>query len=264
MKSFPRQAIILAAGLGTRLRPLTHSIPKPALPVGGVPILFFHLALLHQVGIRDIVINLHHRPQKIKDLLHQSKKWGLEIRYSFEPKILGTAGGIAQALAMMKNETTFVLNGDVLCDMDLAAMFRLHQRTRAKATLAAIDRRAAAIKSFIESDSQGRIWRIAGEPSSVSSPKKLQKSIFSGVHILEPELFRNYPSHSFGCVVRQIYHPALVQGERLQAYSHPGSWWDLGTLPQLTKIDALLYQNSLPRPILALWKRARFLHGHLV
>ena len=257
MKKFPRQAIILAAGLGTRLRPLTDHIPKPALPVGGVPILFYHLALLRRVGIRDVVINLHHRPKRICALLSRAGQWGFKIRYSFEPKILGTAGGIFQALNTMRKEPTFVLNGDVLCDIDLKAMFRVHHQAAAQATLAAVEPGDTEITSFIESDKKGCIRRIAGEPLLSAPPKKMRKSIFSGIHLLQPELFRSYPEHSFGCVVRQIYQPALGRAERLQAYFHRGAWWDLGTIPQLTQVDTLLYQQKISKSVIELWREAK-------
>ena len=96
--SFPKQAMILAAGLGTRLQPLTINIPKPGLPVGGVPILLFNLLLLKQYGITDVIINLHHQPKPLISLIENTSSLGMTIKFSLEQKILGTAGGIAHAL----------------------------------------------------------------------------------------------------------------------------------------------------------------------
>ncbi|HKX12265.1 MAG TPA: NDP-sugar synthase [bacterium] len=255
MPAFPRQAIVLAAGLGTRLRPLTLRIPKPALPLGGVPILFFNLILLKNAGIRRVTINLHHRPEVIRNLLGNGRHWGLDLRYSYEPKILGTAGGIAQALDGMKKEATFILNGDILMDLDLKAMAAEHFRTAAKATLACVGRDRAKVTSFVEHDKQGKIWRIAGAPSDKSPP--LTSAIFSGAHLLDPRLFANYPRHQFGCVIRQVYQPALERGERLQAYHHRGAWWDLGTLEELKGVDLGLWRRSWPKPVLDLWSAVR-------
>ena len=255
MPAFPQQAIVLAAGLGTRLRPLTLRIPKPALPLGGVPILFFNLILLKNAGIHRVTINLHHRPEVIRDLLGNGRHWGLHLRYSYEPKILGTAGGIAQALDGMKKEATFVLNGDILMDLDLKAMAAEHFRTAAKATLACVGMDRAKVTSFVEHDKQGKIWRIAGAPSAKSPP--LTAAIFSGAHLLDPELLTGYPRKHFGCIIRQVYQPTLEGGKRLQAYRHRGAWWDLGTLEELKQVDSALWRRKLPQSILELWRQAQ-------
>jgi len=244
MNQFPQQAIVLAAGLGTRLKPLTLKIPKPILPVGEVPILFFNLYLIHRLGIKNIVLNLHHLPEKITDLLKPARKLGLKLHYSLEPKILGTAGGIAQALSKMKKVTTLVMNGDILCDIDLKQMVRLHHMTKSVATLACVGKDRAKVSSFVESGPGGRIYRIAGGPKRPKAPKGLLKSIFSGIHLLEPKLFRDYERNTYGCVVRQIYQPALEREERLQAYFHHGDWWDLGSLSELKKVDQCLHRGE--------------------
>jgi len=256
MSSPPQQAIVLAAGLGTRLRPLTLKVPKPILPVGGVPILLFNLYLIHQMGIRNIVLNLHHLPGKIIELLRNARRLGLNLKYSLEPRILGTAGGIAQALEKMRKSTTLVMNGDILCDLDLRGMVALHRRSEAAATLACVGKDRAEVRSFVESGKHGRIVRIAGEPGG-KTPKKLTKSIFSGVHLIEPRLFKGYQAHRFGCVVRQIYQPALERGERLQAYFHSEDWWDLGSLSELKKVDQRLFRRDISEKMRILYDKVR-------
>lgn len=255
MPVFPRQAIVLAAGLGTRLRPLTLRVPKPALPVGGLPILLYNLYLLREAGVGRITINLHHLPQVIRRLLGSGRPLGLKLGYSFEPKILGTAGGIAQALGAMPSEATFVLNGDILSDLDLKKMAAEHFRAQARATLACVPKNWAQVTSFVEYDKGGRIWRIAGDPPAIAP--KLTSAIFSGAHLLDPALFEGYPRHHFGCVIRQVYQPALKRGERLQAYRHNGAWWDLGTLEELKSVDAGLWRRSWPPSVLDLWGEVR-------
>ncbi len=257
MGKFPTQAIVLAAGLGTRLRPLTHRVPKPVLPVGGLPILFYNLFLLREAGVREVVINLHLLPEKIRSLLANSKGLGLKIRYSLEPKILGTAGGIAQALRKMWRVPTFVLNGDILCNVDLKGVFEKHRRSGAHATLVCLPRDRAKVKSFVETDGRLRIWRIAGGPAETHAKKKLKKWIFSGIHLLEPKIFSGYPRHSFGCIVRQVYQPALAKGRLLNAFIHRGEWWDLGSLTELSRVDRMLWADHAPRSILQLREEAR-------
>lgn len=257
MPTFPDQAIVLAAGLGTRLRPLTFRSPKPLLPVGGVPILMFNLFLIKAFGIRRIVLNLHHLPNKIRRCFGDGKSLGLKLSYSFEPKILGTAGGIAQALDGLRDEATFVLNGDIIFDLDLKKMAESHRRAGAKATLGCVPKDRATVNSFVEFDSQGRIRRIAGGPELPPPLPRLKQAIFTGAHLLEPSLFQDFPRHAFGCVVRQIYQPALARGDRLQAYEHRGSWWDLGSLSELTKVDQGLWREECPGPILRLWRETQ-------
>ena len=254
-KSFPKQAIVLAAGLGTRLRPLTYEIPKPVLPVGGIPILLFNLYILKNSGIKNITINLHHRPEKIRQALRESKKLGIKIQFSQENTILGTAGGIDRALRKMAPKSTFVLNGDILFDLDLKAMFRKHQSSGALATLACVSPKKAKVDSFVEFDGGGKIWKVAGGPESKNGiPKKLNKGIFSGAHLLEPQLFKNYPRGSKGCIVRQVYQPALKKHSRLQAFSHTDEWWDLGSIPELKRVDGLLWKNKVSPRMHQLWK----------
>lgn len=244
--NFPKQAIILAAGLGTRLRPLTHRVPKPGLPVRGIPILLFNLFLLKEAGIHEVTLNLHHLPQALKKLLHRAPQLGLKIHYSRETKILGTAGGIAKALGTLRPRTTLILNGDIVTDLDLHKMNQVHQRTQACATLGLVPTDRARVKSFVEFNAAGRILKIAGRPKSAAgkAAKNLTKGIFSGTHIIHPSLFARYPKNTFGCVIRQIYQPALELEKPIQSYLHRGAWWDLGNLEELKRVDQLLWEGG--------------------
>jgi NDP-sugar pyrophosphorylase family protein len=226
--------------------------------VGGIPILLFNLFLLKQSGIQNITINLHHLPQKIQELLKNSKRLGLHLTYSIEkPKILGTAGGIAQALRKMKNTDTFVLNGDILMNINLKKFFETHQKSKALATLACVPSNFAKVRNFVEFNQSGRIIRIAGEPKYISKKDKFSRAIFSGAHLVNPSLFQGYPSKQFGCVIRQVYQPALDRGDMLQAYQHRGNWWDLGSLEELERVDQELWKKSASPKIVELWEEVR-------
>lgn len=254
MKRTPQQAMVLAAGLGTRLRPLTHEVPKPALPVGGVPILMFNLFLLKEAGIRNVLINLHHRPDNLKTLLHGSESLGLKIQWSWEKNILGTAGGIAHALPKFLGSPLLVLNGDVVTDVDLKKMWSQHHQRGAKATLAVIPPHYAPVTNFVEYDGSRRIRAIAGQPK-VQGSKKLHRGIFSGIQIIERSLLASFPKNRFGCIIRQIYQPALENGSHLYAFPHHGGWWDLGNLDSLKKMDYSLWRGTIPKKILEIWKK---------
>ncbi len=131
------RAMILAAGLGTRLRPLTELLPKPMLPIANRPVLEHLLRLLRRHGVTQVVINLHWLADAVRGYFGDGRWLGMELTWSFEPTLLGTAGGIKQAEAFLQEGTFLVLLGDVLTDIDLTAMVADHHRTGALATLAA-------------------------------------------------------------------------------------------------------------------------------
>src|ERR1041385_376305 len=129
------KAMILAAGLGTRLRPLTNTIPKPLLPIAGTPLIVWNLLLLKRYGFHDVVINLHHLGPMIEHAVGNGSRYGLRIIYSREPVILGTGGGLKQAELYFSGESVLVLNGDTLVELDLGALYECHQQSEAMATL---------------------------------------------------------------------------------------------------------------------------------
>ncbi|HEY6085824.1 MAG TPA: nucleotidyltransferase family protein, partial [Nitrospira sp.] len=129
------KAMILAAGLGTRLRPLTNTMPKPLLPVAGTPLIVWNLLLLKRHGFRDVIVNLHHLGPMIEQAVGNGAKYGLRIWYSQEPVILGTGGGIKQAEPNFSGEPVLILNGDTLVEIDLEALCAFHEQHRAMATL---------------------------------------------------------------------------------------------------------------------------------
>lgn len=236
------QAIVLAAGLGSRLKPLTDRIPKPALPVGGLPIILYNLMLLQEAGVRRVTINLYHRPEVLLKVLGHASKLKLDLQFSFEKKILGTAGGIAQALHKMEAKSTFVLNGDILCDIDLKTLWQRHQKSSAKASLLCVPPERAAAKKYLFYQRDHRLVDIS---EKAPSKKNIFQGVFAGVHILEPELFKAYPLGQFGCVIRQVYLPALHAGESFQVQPYHGAWWDLGEFSSLKSVDQKLWQENV-------------------
>ena len=156
------KAMILAAGLGTRLKPLTNTIPKPLLPIAGTPLIVWNLLLLKRHGFRDVVINLHYLGGMIEQALGNGSRYGLRIIYSHEPVILGTGGGLKQAEPYFCGESVLVLNGDTLVDLDLGALCEFHQQREAIATLVLRKDPEAAQWGLVEMDSDNRIVRITG------------------------------------------------------------------------------------------------------
>src|SRR5262245_39199920 len=137
--AFPSQALLLAAGLGTRLQPLTRVRAKPAIPVGGEPLARRIVSWLSNSGVNDLVVNLHHLPATLTSVLGDGEDLGARIRYSWEqPAVLGSAGGPRQALAIVGAETFFVINGDTLTEVDLRQLAAAHEASGALVTLALV------------------------------------------------------------------------------------------------------------------------------
>src|SRR5215213_7974180 len=182
------KALILAAALGTRLRPLTNTIPKPLLPVGGTPLIIWNLLLLKRHGFREVVINLHHLGPLIEQALGDGSKFGLRIIYSKEPMILGTGGGIKQAEPYFSGEPVLVLNGDTLFELDLSALCAFHLERKAAGTLVLREDPEAARWGLVEVGPDHRILRITGQ--GISGPPTTSVRMFAGIHIVSLRLLR--------------------------------------------------------------------------
>ncbi len=176
------KAMVLAAGLGTRLRPLTDILPKPLLPVAGRPLLEWNLLLLKRHGITEVIINLHHLGEQIVRALGDGARLGLRLAYSHEPTLQGTGGGIKQAAPFLKDGAFLVLNGDTLSDCDLTALIATHRASGALATLAVRDDPEAATWGPVALDAQGRILQINGKPPLAEPRAALPACMFAGIH----------------------------------------------------------------------------------
>ena len=157
------QAMILAAGLGTRLRPLTNHTPKALLLVHGEPLIFHSLKLLKKHGFSEVLINLHHLGELLEKELGDGSRLGMRISYSWEEKILGTGGGIKKGADFFKNETVLVLNSDVLIDLDLKDFIRTHKRKKGLATMVVRERERDSSYTPIWIGKGNRLLQIGGE-----------------------------------------------------------------------------------------------------
>ncbi|WP_455371181.1 nucleotidyltransferase family protein [Petrachloros mirabilis] len=220
------KAMILAAGMGTRLRPLTNTIPKPLLPIAGTPLIVWNLLLLKRHGFQDVIINLHHLGPMIEQALGNGSKYGVRIHYSHEPVILGTGGGIKQAEPDFSGEPVLVLNGDTLFELDLEALWNSHQERKAAATLVLRADPDAARWGLVEVGSDDRILRITGRGRTDSSP--IKPRMFAGIHILQPRLLRDVPKGKESSII-DAYVAAIQRDEHVYGYDLPGYWSDVGT-----------------------------------
>lgn len=215
-------AMILAAGFGTRLQPLTNTVPKALVPVAGRPLIEYGLLLLKAHGITEVIINLHHLGEKIRAALGDGSIYGLHITYSPEDPILETGGGIKNAQPFLDGETFVVLNCDTIVDLDLGALHAFHQKNHAAATLVLRPDPEAARYGILETDANGQVRRFLGQPAAVSEP--LSPYMFTGVQMLEPRIFAFMPEERPFSTTRETYPQMLRAGEPLYGFIHTGSW----------------------------------------
>lgn len=220
------RAMILAAGLGTRLRPYTNELPKPLLPVGDRPLIHYNLLLLEKYGITDVVINLHHHGEKLRKALGQEFKTGLRIVFSEEPQILGTGGGVKKVSPFFDSRTFILVNGDILVDLNLDKVVEQHFRKRAVATMVLREDPEAERWGVIGVDAQGRVRRVLDQGDWEG--EKLQKYMFTGVHVLEPRVLDYIPPARCYSIT-DAYMEMVKKGEKIFGYVMKGFWMDLGT-----------------------------------
>ncbi len=222
------RAMILAAGRGERMRPLTDRLPKPMLSVGGQPLIVWHLRRLAAAGIRDVVINHAWLGHEIVAALGDGGALGLRIRYSAEETALETAGGIAQALPLLGDEPFLVVNGDVWCDWDPAAAAGLaHGLPDGGAWLLLVDNPPQHPAGDFRLEADGSV-HAQGEP----------RLTFAGIGVYHPSLFASVPRGAaapLAPLLRQAMARGLVRGAR-----HTGKWTDVGTPQRLADLDSEL------------------------
>jgi NDP-sugar pyrophosphorylase family protein len=231
--------MILAAGRGTRLLPLTETLPKALVPIAGKPMIHYSLHFLAANGIRDVVINLHHLGSMIEEALGDGRDFELRISYSHEEKLLDTGGGIKKARPFFKNETFLVMNCDFLAEIDLNEVAQFHRSKQAVGTLVLRDDSEVERYGPIETDEEGKICRLL----SWGTPGR-HRRMFAGIQILEPKVFEFMPfSEPFG-ITHDTYPLMLQHGEMLWGYEFSGPWFDLGTPDGIRKAEEAIRCNE--------------------
>ena len=220
------KAILLAGGKGTRLRPLTIHTPKPIVPIFDRPFLHYQLDLLKQVAeIDEVILSLNYQPRRIEEIFGDGGESGLGIRYVVEPAPLGTAGAVRYAGQSMR-ESVVVFNGDVLTEIDLAAVIRLHRERKAKATIVLTPVDNPSAYGLVETDAAGNIQRFLEKPN----PDEITcNTINAGIYVLEPDTFDRIPKDTPWSIERSFFPSLIERGETFLAYVDRGYWIDIGT-----------------------------------
>ncbi len=246
------QALILAGGEGTRLRPLTIYTPKPVVPIVNRPILQYQIELLARAGIRDIKLTLGYQPDKIREIFGNGSELGIDINYVVEQVSLGTAGGYRNAIGDAV-QTSVVINGDILTDIDLTQVIDYHRRKEAVATIVTATVENSAGYGLVEVAGDGRVTRFVEKPSQ---DELTHKTINAGIYVLEKEILEMIPPGEKKFFEYDVFPRLLEAGAPLFAFQWDGYWMDMGT-PQrylqanLDMINGKVRNVSPERPALA-------------
>jgi NDP-sugar pyrophosphorylase family protein len=228
------RALVLSAGEGQRLRPLTLHMPKPMVPVGGRPILEHLLALLQLHGIHDIAINLHYRPDAITEYFGDGRSFGVEIRYSHEERLLGSAGA-ARALDTFLTDTFVVLYGDVLTNVDLSALVAQHRKTGAAGTIGLYEVSDPSRCGIVELDDAHRVRSFVEKPAPGTVTGNLANS---GILVLEPSVLREIPPDAPFDFGFDLFPKLLDLGVPLYGARLDGYILDIGSPDRLQQAEA--------------------------
>lgn len=230
-----KQAMIFAAGLGTRLSPITDTIPKALLPINGVPLLEQLILKLKEEGIERIVINVHHFAQKLIDYINANNNFSLDIIISDESeKLLDTGGGLLNAKKLfLQDEPILLYNVDVLCNINIARMFEYHMKYMPLATLAVRNRKTSR---YLEFDTN---FDLIGRYKPNDKTEQLEKNPnimgFSGIHIINPEIF--YLINETGVFSIVDLYIRICKEHRIIGYLHnTDSWMDCGSYDKIKRM----------------------------
>ncbi|MEA5534769.1 NDP-sugar synthase [Crocosphaera sp. XPORK-15E] len=235
------KAMILAAGKGTRVRPITHTIPKPLIPILQKPVMEFLLELLRQHGFDQIMVNVSHLAEEIESYFRDGQRFGVQIAYSFEGRIvdgdlvgeaLGSAGGIRriQDFNPFFDDTFVVLCGDALIDLDLTAAVKWHKEKGAIATIItkSVPREVVSSYGVVVSDEEGRIQTFQEKPSIEEA---LSTDINTGIYIFEPEIIDYIPPNQKYDIGGELFPTLVAKGAPFYAVNMDFEWVDIGKVP---------------------------------
>lgn len=240
------KAMILAAGFGTRLWPLTIGRTKPALPFLNRPLIAYTIEYLRHYGCTDLIINLHHEPASVREQIGDGTDYGVRIHYSVEePEILGTAGALDRVRDLLSADTFVVVNGKIITDIDLTAALETHRQRQALATLVLRPNRHFERFSEVKITADGYLAEFAGFPDLNSQVPNLQSPLmFTGIHVLEPAIFNYIPRGVASDSVRDVYPAAMADGRIIAAHVAEGAWYELSTIERYLTISLEFLQRA--------------------
>jgi mannose-1-phosphate guanylyltransferase len=241
------QAVILVGGPGTRLQPLTYSIPKPMMPVVNRPFLEHTIAYLKQYGIDDIILALSYLPEVIRQYFGEGSTTGVKLTYCMEKTPLGTCGAVKNAEQHL-NRTCIVLNGDIFTDLDLSSMIDFHRAKKSKVTIALKQVEDVSGLGVVEIDSTGRIERFVEKPKPGETASK---QINAGIYLIEPEALAYAPSNSHYMFEKGLFPLLIERGEPVYGFQFEGYWMDMGNPLKYLSLNSDLLLSKAKSPLIS-------------
>ena len=236
------RAMILSAGYGTRLWPLTEDRTKPAIPILGKPLVGYVAEYLARYGCDEIIVNLHHRPDSVRAALGDGSDFGVNLRYIEEPVILGTSGALDNARELLDGETFVVINGKIITDIDLHAALETHRRMNAIATLVLLPNPDCQHFTVVET-AEGCLTGFGRMPIAADYAGRDAPLMFTGIQILEPTIFDYIPRGVFSHSTTDVYPQAMSRGNRIAAHIAEGKWYELSTLARYLDISLAMLRE---------------------
>jgi NDP-sugar pyrophosphorylase family protein len=243
------QAVILAGGFGTRLRPLTSTRPKPLIPFANEPFLLHMLRQLASSGFNEVVLSTMYLPEAFDELIPAARKIGIEVVLSSEDTPMGTSGAVKR-LSHLLNDTFMVLNGDILIDLDIPKLVALHREREAAASLALVRVPDPSAFGLVPVDADGRVQAFLEKPGP-DEEAWVTDLINAGVYVLEPSVLDHVPAGQPSSFERHLFPSLLASGAPVYGYEVQGYWRDLGTPIAYLSAQADLLEGRLTLPISA-------------
>ncbi len=239
------KAVIIAGGLGTRLRPLTYNTPKPIVPVANRPLVVHQIEHLVRHGVDEVILNLHYLSHEIKKALGDGSGWGIKIHYSIEESPLGTAGAVKNAEEFFDNGPMVIFNGDVLTDLNISKVVAYHKEKKARVTLTLTEVEDPTAFGLIVTDKDGRVRQFLEKPSWSMLETIKARTINAGTYIVDPKIFKNVPKGKPYSFERELYPSLLEKGERIFGYLSRAYWLDIGNPDKYKEAHQAILRNEV-------------------
>jgi mannose-1-phosphate guanylyltransferase len=230
--------MLLGAGLGTRLRPITYELPKPLVPILGQPVMGHILRLLERHGFHEVISNVHYFPDSIRERFGDGSGYGVRLSYSHEEELLGTAGGVRNVRDFLGDETFLIISGDALTDIDLGALLARHREAGGIGTLALKPVEDPSQLGVVILGEDGRIQGFQEKPDPAEALSNLGSC---GIYVFEPEIFEYFPDQDFVDWAQDVFPTLLERDIALFGHEIGDYWNDVGSLGELRQgnFDAL-------------------------
>ena len=243
------QAVIIAGGKGTRLRPLTYGCPKPMLPLVDRPFLEWMINRCREASVCDILLNVQYQARQVIDYFGDGDRFGVKIRYIEESTPLDTAGAIKLAEPYFTGDSLIVFNADILTNLDLSALIKFHKSQQADATLTLTRVEDITPFGLVEIDAQSQVQAFREKPNAEQAVEFLAKginTINAGTYVLEPKIFDIYPMGEPLSFERTVFPNVLTQGHKMSGFVWDGYWMDMGTPEKYFQAQIDVLDSQVP------------------